>query len=109
MGGRKRKACLVQVGMMPKTGNYVFAYDISLNTERVKVDKVLKEYGFRVQKSVFECMLSETDREKLIKKLAALNLKSGFVKVYKQEYCFNSKVVGAAPLSQEREVIFFVG
>ena len=92
---------------MPKTGNYVFAYDISLNTERNRVDKVLKEYGFRVQKSVFECMLSETDRDKLIKRLQELDLKSGFVKVYKQEYSFKAVVAGDAPEMYETGGAYF--
>ncbi len=92
---------------MPKTGNYVFAYDISLNTERNRVDKVLKEYGFRVQKSVFECMLSEADRDKLIKRLHELDLKSGFVKVYKQEYCFKAVVAGDAPEMYETGGAYF--
>lgn len=92
---------------MPKTGNYVFAYDISLNTERNRVDKVLKEYGFRVQKSVFECMLSEADRDKLLKRLHELDLKSGFVKVYKQEYSFKAQVAGAAPEIYETGCAYF--
>ena len=106
---------------MVKTGNYIFAYDISLNTERNKVDKVLKEYGFRVQKSVFECMLSEADvqksvfecmlseadRDKLIKRLHELDLKSGFVKVYKQEYNFKAVVAGDAPEMYETGGAYF--
>lgn len=93
---------------MVKTGNYVFAYDISLNTERNRVDKVLKEYGFRVQKSVFECMLSEVDRDNLVKRLQELDLKSGFVKVYKQEYSFKAQVAGVAPEMYETGCAFFV-
>ena len=92
---------------MVKTGNYVFAYDISLNSERNRVDKVLKEYGFRVQKSVFECVLSEVDRDNLVKRLQELDLKSGFVKVYKQEYCFKAVVVGDAPEMYETGSAYF--
>ncbi len=92
---------------MVKTGNYIFAYDISLTRERNKVDKVLKEYGFRVQKSVFECMLSEADRDKLIQKLHELDLKSGFVKVYKQEYSFKARTVGPAPETQDNGFAYF--
>ena len=93
--------------MMPNTGNYVFAYDISLTKERNKVDKILKEYGFRVQKSVFECVLTENDREKLIKKLQDLDLQSGFVKVYRQEYCFKARTVGPAPENQDTGFAYF--
>jgi len=39
----------------------VVAYDISEDDRRFKVARVLLDYGRRVQKSVFECLL--TDRQ----------------------------------------------
>ena len=93
--------------MMPNTGNYVFAYDISLTKERNKVDKVLKEYGFRIQKSVFECVLTENDREKLLNRLNELGLNSGFVKVYRQDSYFKAKTVGPAPEKQDTGFAYF--
>lgn len=39
----------------------VIVYDIEKNSKRSKVAKILEQYGNRVQKSVFECHL--TDRE----------------------------------------------
>ncbi|PIP40204.1 CRISPR-associated endonuclease Cas2 [Candidatus Desantisbacteria bacterium CG23_combo_of_CG06-09_8_20_14_all_40_23] len=43
--------------------DYVVVYDITSNAKRTKVDKVLKGFGFRVQKSVFECRLTKKDKE----------------------------------------------
>lgn len=34
---------------------YVVSFDISDDRDRYRVVKVIKEYGIRVQKSVFEC------------------------------------------------------
>jgi CRISPR-associated protein Cas2 len=69
-------------------------YDISLNAERGRVDRLLKGYGFRVQKSVFECRLTKRDRLELVERLGALCIKSGFVKVYRLEHSFGEVEVG---------------
>lgn len=75
---------------------YVVVYDISSNKERTKVDKVLKNYGFRIQKSVFECKLNETLRKKLIFELHGLDIKTGFVKIYRLTDIIDAKTVGQA-------------
>ncbi len=38
---------------------YIISYDIVVDTNRTKVSKVLLNYGSRVQKSVFECVITE--------------------------------------------------
>lgn len=43
----------------------VIAYDITSDKRRRKVEKSVKEYGGRVNLSVFECMLTESQLEKL--------------------------------------------
>lgn len=43
----------------------VIAYDITQNKRRRKVEKAVKKYGGRVNLSVFECMLTGTQLEKL--------------------------------------------
>jgi len=43
---------------------------------------------------VFECRLTETDKKKLLARLEKIDLKSGFVKIYKQEHSFQSRVIG---------------
>lgn len=61
---------------------YLVVYDISIDKERNKIDKLLHGYGFRVQKSVYECRLSRTLKKQLIAKLSSLNIKSGHVRFY---------------------------
>ncbi|GER94333.1 CRISPR-associated endonuclease Cas2 [hot springs metagenome] len=69
-------------------------YDITDDLERARVDKVLKGFGFRIQKSVFECRLDRKNRDELIKKLNALNIQTGFIKIYRLEYSYKSNIIG---------------
>lgn len=45
---------------MVKKQFYVVAYDVSDDKRRAKVVKVLLKYGKRINLSVFECMLSDS-------------------------------------------------
>lgn len=75
-------------------GEFVVVYDISSDAERVRVDKVLKNYGFRIQKSVFECKLNEAMKRKLLRDLVRLNIKTGFVKIYELTDIVDAQTVG---------------
>ena len=79
---------------MPKFGDYAIVYDISANRERSRVDRLLQSFGFRVQKSVFECRLTTTDRNKLISRLEQIDLRTGFVKIYRLDYTSKNSIVG---------------
>lgn len=79
---------------MRGVGDYAVVYDISSDRERAKVDKLLLGFGFRIQKSVFECRLDRKAKEELIRRLERLSLKTGFVKVYKLEYQSRSRIIG---------------
>lgn len=79
---------------MKGISDYAVVYDITSDTERARVDKVLKDFGFRVQKSVFECRLNKKGKEDLIERLKRLNIKTGFIKVYRLEYSFKSPIIG---------------
>lgn len=68
---------------MPAYSEYAVAYDISDNRERYRVDKILKGWGFRVQKSVFECRLTRYQRTRLAASLDALKLETGSVRMYR--------------------------
>jgi CRISPR-associated protein Cas2 len=77
-----------------RVSDYAVVYDISADAERSRVDKVLKGFGFRVQKSVFECRMDRKGKSDLIRKLEGLGIKTGFVKVYRLEYSWNGKIIG---------------
>jgi CRISPR-associated protein Cas2 len=50
----------------------VVAYDIAANRRRGKVAKTLGKYGVRVNYSVFECLLSPADVDRLKDELSAI-------------------------------------
>ena len=51
---------------------YVVSYDIVSNRKRNKAAGILKDYGRRVQKSVFECRVDPHTFNMIISKLAEL-------------------------------------
>ena len=71
-------------------------YDISSDRERRRIDRILKGFGFRIQRSVFECRLNKGGRNELIEKLEKLDVKTGFIKLYKLDYTCRNKVIGKA-------------
>jgi len=79
---------------MKGVGDYVVVYDITSDRERAKVDRILKGFGFRVQKSAFECRLDKRAKERLIEKLSRLEIKTGFIKVYRLEYSSKNISIG---------------
>lgn len=87
---------------------YVVVYDISDDRERTRVDKVLKNYGFRVQKSVFECKLNESLKRRLIIDLQALNIETGYIKIYLLTDMIDAKTLGNAPPSIDEKDAFII-
>lgn len=79
---------------MKGVADYTVVYDISSDRERSRVEKVLKGFGFRVQKSVFECRMDKKSKEELIEKLKKLDIKTGFVKIYRLEWSSRHEVIG---------------
>ena len=80
---------------MPRHGKYVVVYDLSDDKERLAVGKVLEGYGFRVQKSVFECLLTPSGRASLVRRLEAKTLASGFVVIYRLHQNADELCLGA--------------
>lgn len=68
---------------MPSASNYTIAYDLSDDRERRRIDKLLKGWGFRVQKSVFECRLTRNEKRRLTAALQALKLETGSARLYR--------------------------
>lgn len=49
----------------------LIVYDIPDNRRRHKLSKLLEGYGRRVQESVFECFLTQSEMERLYQQVAA--------------------------------------
>ncbi|MBN2694673.1 CRISPR-associated endonuclease Cas2 [bacterium] len=93
---------------MRGVGDYVVIYDITCDKERYRVDKILKGFGFRIQKSVFECTLTKNLKNQLITQLKKLNVVTGFIKIYRCEYHQNGEEIGNADKIEERKYISFI-
>lgn len=87
---------------------YVVAYDISDNRERGRVDKILKNYGFRIQKSVFECKLNEALKRKMIKELKLLDIKTGFIKIYELTEIIEAETIGECKEDIDDDNAYFI-
>ena len=68
---------------MARDGKYLVVYDIENNRERSRVSKVLAGFGRRIQKSVFECRLTRSSRNKLLGRLEALDVRTGCILCYR--------------------------
>lgn len=82
---------------------YAVVYDVTDDKERRRVDRVLTGFGFRVQKSVFECRLGRGDKAQLVRQLTAIQLKTGSVKLYRVYAGVASTVIGQPTSSPDDE------
>ena len=76
---------------------YAVCYDISDDRERRRVDSTLKEFGFRVQKSVFECRFTRADKARVVGMIESLDLKTGHVRFYRVYAGAKRSVLGEPP------------
>lgn len=58
-------------------------YDITDNRKRLKLSKLLMGYGFRIQKSAFEAVITKKKYKELLKRLPAFTSKEDSIRVYK--------------------------
>lgn len=58
-------------------------YDIAENKTRVKLSKMLLGYGFRIQKSAFEAVITKKKYQELLERLPAYTSSQDSIKVYK--------------------------
>ena len=91
-----------------RPGEYAVAYDVSSDRERLRVEKLLLGYGFRVQKSVFECKLNKGARERLVAELTELNLETGYVYIYRVQHGTGRIAVGKPPPDVDGEFAYVV-
>lgn len=58
-------------------------YDIVDNKRRIKLSKMLLGYGFRIQKSAFEAVISKRKYKKLLEVLPQYTTEEDSIRVYK--------------------------
>lgn len=90
---------------------YLVCYDIVLTKRRSKVAHLLEGYGMRVQKSVFECVLTEHQYQMLNRKLSQyIEPHEDQVRFYPMSAHTRRKVtiLGLQPPRQVDDVAFIV-
>ena len=94
---------------MKKFSDYAVVYDISCNRERRVVEKIIKGFGFRIQKSVFECRMDNVGLKELVNKLTKANIETGFVKIYRMVFLSKNQVIGISEnLNHDHNPAFIV-
>jgi CRISPR-associated protein Cas2 len=86
---------------------YLVSYDITDNSRRLKVAKAIKDFGDRVQYSVFECILDGDLLEKMMKRLNRIvKIEEDSIRIYGLcKGCEVSvKVIGAGKISKDENV-----
>ena len=58
-------------------------YDIVDNKKRLKLSKLLLGYGFRIQKSAFEAVITKQKYKELLERLPAYTSSEDSIRVYK--------------------------
>ncbi len=87
---------------------YLISYDISDEKRLRKMAKLLEDYGYRVQKSVFECFLTESMYEELKRKIKLL-IKENEDRVRIYQICRHcrkrAEISGFAEVPEEEEFV----
>lgn len=83
----------------------VVIYDIVDNKRRAAFAKYLQGFGVRVQKSAFECVLSDAKYKKLLRGIPKLIASEDQVRVYKLTSNADIKAWGTVELVEENEVL----
>jgi len=87
---------------------HVVVYDISSQQERNRISEILAGYGFRVQKSVFECSLSAGGKARMLAELDQLDIQHGCVYIYHLNKQAERIDFGQAPPSPDSGYAFIV-
>jgi len=85
---------------------YVVSYDIKDDMKRIKVAKILLDFGTRVQRSVFECRLDEKLLDRLIRRLERIITDEDSLRIYSLcARCEGTiKIMGKGEITKDEEI-----
>lgn len=81
-------------------------YDISEDKKRLKLSKLLLGYGFRIQQSAFEAIISKRKYKELLEKIPAFVSAEDSIRVYK--IIGKGQVIKFGTLEKEQEEIIII-
>jgi CRISPR-associated protein Cas2 len=91
---------------MNEQARYIVCYDISNDRERYRVDKLLRGFGFRVQKSVWEVRLTRASRTQLIQQIEKIALATGGVAIYRVYAGTKDIKIGTLPINPDDSIAY---
>lgn len=89
------------------TFTVVVIYDIISNKRRIFLKDLLNSYGYRIQRSAFECVLTKEKCASLLKKIETFAEKDDLIRIYKLNQNVK-KVVYGERLETENEDYYFL-
>lgn len=82
-------------------------YDIISNKRRAFLSKLLSAFGYRIQKSAFECFLTREKVEILMKKIEKFVQEDDLIRVYKLNQNIKISIYGEK-MENENEDYYFI-
>lgn len=80
---------------------HVIAYDISDDSTRLRISKLLEGYGQRVQESVFECLLDEKQLKLIVENMKKLLKTGGNIRIYQLCKACSRKAQGIGEITPQ--------
>lgn len=87
---------------------WLVAYDITSDHERAKVDRLLKGWGFRLQKSLWSVATGRPGIKRLADALEALGIQTGQVLIFRLESDQAPIAIGKAFENPDGGIAYFV-
>lgn len=84
----------------------IVIYDIISNKRRFQLAKLLNAFGFRIQKSAFECFLTREKYQLLVEKINKYVQPLDLIRIYRLNQHVVAKVYGDK-LETENEMYYF--
>ncbi|MDO4711159.1 MAG: CRISPR-associated endonuclease Cas2 [Peptostreptococcaceae bacterium] len=85
----------------------IVIYDIISNKRRTKLANLLLGFGYRIQKSAFECILTREKCQKLFQAIDDFALPEDLIRIYRLNQNVRSVVYGKE-IKNENEIYYFI-
>ena len=85
----------------------IVIYDIISNKRRTKLSKILSGFGYRIQRSSFECLLTREKCELLMKKIDNFAKPEDLIRIYRLNQDVKTVIYGEK-LGVENEMFYFI-
>jgi CRISPR-associated endoribonuclease cas2 len=85
----------------------IVIYDIISNKRRTKLSKILRGFGYRIQRSSFECLLTREKCELLMKKIDNFAKSEDLIRIYRLNQDVKTVIYGEK-LGVENEMFYFI-